>query len=75
MKKLDAFSRQQERLLELHRLHEGLYARVAHRLGVDPSYVSRVARDERQSPKVKAALLADLASIEKQRRQVPRSAA
>jgi transcriptional regulator with XRE-family HTH domain len=75
MKKLDALSRQQERLLELHRLHDGLYARVAHRLGVDPSYVSRVARDERQSPKVKAALVADLLVIEKQRRQISRFAA
>jgi len=70
MKKLDEFSRHQERLLEIHRLHDGLYARVAQRLGVDPSYVSRVARDERQSPKVKAVLLADLLTIEKQR---PRS--
>jgi len=30
-------------LLEAHRLHSGLYRRVANKLGVDCSYVSRVA--------------------------------
>jgi len=34
----------------------GLYRRVADRLGVDPSYVSRVARGERKSPKIEASL-------------------
>ena len=57
-------------LLKLHRLHEGLYARIARRTGVDASYVSRVARGERRSPKISTALLADLASIEKQRKQI-----
>jgi len=63
-----------ESLLRLHRLHEGLYARVAERLGVDPSYVSRVARQERTSIHVKAALLADLRSIEAQKRRLSRAA-
>ncbi len=34
----------------------GLYKRVADNLGVDPSYVSRVARRERRSPKIEALL-------------------
>ena len=34
----------------------GLYHRVAKRLGLDPSYVSRVARQERQSEAVSAEL-------------------
>ena len=34
----------------------GIYARVARRLNVDPSYVSRVARGERQSEAIEAAL-------------------
>jgi transcriptional regulator with XRE-family HTH domain len=55
----------QEYLLRVHRLHEGLYSRVAEKAGVDPSYVSRVARGQRKSEKVKAALLSELASIEK----------
>ncbi len=61
---------QRKYLLKLHRLHEGLYARIARRTGVDASYVSRVARGERRSPKISTALFADLASIEKQREQI-----
>jgi hypothetical protein len=34
----------------------GLYRRVANRLNIDPSYVSRVARGERQSREIEAAL-------------------
>ncbi len=65
-----ASTTQREYLLKLHRLHEGLYARIARRSGVDASYVSRVGRGERQSPKISTALFADLASIEKQRKQI-----
>ena len=57
-------------LLKLHQLHEGLYSRVANRLGVDPSYVSRVARGERKSSTVEAALLDDLVRIAKQTNRV-----
>ena len=48
---------------QVRRLHEfvqsvcGLYSRVARRLGISPSFVSRVARGERQSPVVEEALL------------------
>ncbi len=37
-------------------LFRGVYNRVAKRLGVDPSYVSRVARGERKSAVVEKAL-------------------
>src|SRR5579872_4552936 len=37
-------------------LFRGLYARVAHRLGVDVSYISRVARGERKSKVAEKAL-------------------
>jgi hypothetical protein len=44
-------------------IFRGLYNRVAVKLGVDPSYVSRVARGERRSPTVFAALEEEMAVI------------
>jgi transcriptional regulator with XRE-family HTH domain len=41
----------------------GLYQRVAAKLGVDPSFVSRVARGERRSPAVLAALREEMGVI------------
>ena len=41
---------------DLASLIRGLYQRVAHQLNLDPSYVSRVARSERQSEIVANAL-------------------
>ena len=35
----------------------GIYSRIARRLGVDRTYVSRVAKGERRSPKVEDALI------------------
>jgi len=49
--------------LSPHTLYRGLYARVARRLGVDPSYVSRVARGERRSPEVESALTQEIERI------------
>ena len=46
-------------------LYRGIYSRVARQLGIDPSYVSRVARGERRSAKVEAALLKEIRKIEK----------
>jgi hypothetical protein len=46
-------------------LYRGLYVRVAKRLGVDPSYVSRVARGERSSRQVEDALHRELGEIGK----------
>ncbi|MGZ4822448.1 MAG: hypothetical protein ACXVZM_12660 [Terriglobales bacterium] len=42
----------------------GLYSRVARKLGLDRSYVSRVARGERQSKEVEAALVQEFKHIE-----------
>jgi hypothetical protein len=44
-------------------LIRGLYGRVARKLKVDPSYVSRVARGERQSDAVEASLERELKRI------------
>jgi DNA-binding transcriptional regulator YdaS (Cro superfamily) len=46
-------------------LYRGIYSRVARQLAIDPSYVSRVARGERRSAKVEAALLKEIRRIEK----------
>jgi transcriptional regulator with XRE-family HTH domain len=51
--------------LKRYRLYRGLYARVARQLGVDRSYVSRVARGERRSATIEAALKAELRRIER----------
>lgn len=48
-----------------YQLYRGLYSRVARKLGVDRSYVSRVARGERQSKDIEAALQAELKRIER----------
>lgn len=52
-----------EALLKAHQAHMGLYVRVARQLGVDQSYVSRVARGQRKSEKTMRAILAELAKI------------
>jgi hypothetical protein len=44
-------------------LIRGLYGRVARQLKVDPSYVSRVARGERQSNVIEASLERELRRI------------
>jgi hypothetical protein len=49
--------------LNLASLLRGLYARVARKLRVDPSYVSRVARGERQSARVEKSLRRELRGI------------
>jgi hypothetical protein len=48
---------------DLASLIRGLYVRVARKLGVDPSFVSRVARRERRSKNVEDALRRELARI------------
>ena len=47
----------------LSSLIRGLYGRVARHLKVDPSYVSRVARGERQSGVIEASLERELKRI------------
>ena len=51
-------------VLRWHRLHNGVYAKVARKLGVDPSYVSRVATGERRSGKIQEALISELQKIQ-----------
>ncbi len=41
----------------------GLYSRVARNLGLDRSFVSRVARGERKSTEVQAALISDFEQV------------
>jgi hypothetical protein len=44
-------------------LIRGLYSRVARQLKVDPSYVSRVARQERRSATIEASLRREIGNI------------
>ena len=46
-----------------HTLYRGVYRRVAAQIGVDPSYVSRVARGERISLEIQNSLAAELDRI------------
>ncbi|MGH9679643.1 MAG: hypothetical protein ACRD4Y_06805 [Candidatus Acidiferrales bacterium] len=49
--------------LNLASMIRGLYVRVARRLNLHPSYVSRVARGERRSEEVNAALTRELQRV------------
>ena len=49
--------------ISLPSLFRGLYARVAEKLGIDPSYVSRVARGERNSEEISQALEAEIRRV------------
>jgi transcriptional regulator with XRE-family HTH domain len=51
--------------LKRYQLYRGLYSRVARKLGVDRSYVSRVARGERRSPEIETALQVELKRIDR----------
>jgi transcriptional regulator with XRE-family HTH domain len=42
----------------------GIYSRVARKLGVDRSYVSRVAKGERKSPEIEDALISEFKHIQ-----------
>lgn len=53
-------------LLRWHKLHAGVYARVARQMSVDPSYVSRVASGKRQSEQIERALLSEIMRIQRQ---------
>jgi transcriptional regulator with XRE-family HTH domain len=53
------------KLLRKHRLHDGVYVRVAKRLRVHPSYVSKVAKGKAVSSEVSLALLKELQRIER----------
>ena len=53
------------KLLRKHRLHDGVYVRVAKRLRVHPSYVSKVAKGKAVSSEVSLGLLKELQRIER----------
>jgi hypothetical protein len=50
-------------LLRAYLAQRGLFARVANRLGFDPSYVSRVANSKRQSKDISMAIEAELSKM------------
>jgi len=52
-----------ERLLKIHWLHLGLYARVAKELSATPGYVSRVARGKRKNAQIMTYLLRELRTL------------
>lgn len=59
MKKTDEVGKEVSRI---HRYLQdvcGLYSRVARKLGVDRSYVSRVAAGERRSPAIERAIISE----------------
>ena len=51
--------------LARHSLYRGVYSRVARRLNLDRSFVSRVANGKRRSAQVEAALRKEIARIER----------
>lgn len=55
--------RSEDNLLRIHKLHLGLYARVADDLGVSPSYVSLVANGMRHSDRIRRVLAQHIAKI------------
>ena len=48
-----------------HRLFDGIFDRVARKVGVDPSYVSKVASGGRQSGPIMAALRKEMDRLER----------
>jgi transcriptional regulator with XRE-family HTH domain len=66
---MDAASRKSRKLAKVYRAVDslcGLYSRVARKLKIHPSYVSRVARGERESEQVEAALLQEFEQVREQ---------
>jgi hypothetical protein len=68
MRRTTANDAKMKALFRWHKLHIGVYARVAKVLKVDSSYVSRVANGKRQSVVVRHALAHELSKI---RRRIP----
>ena len=60
----ETITRKGRLLLERHLLHRGIYVRIANKMRVDASYVSRVASGERKSTKVERAVIVELERIE-----------
>jgi len=60
-------------LLHSFLTQRGLFARVAKQLGIDPSYVSRVANGTRQNERISQAIEADLKKIHNASRKAVQS--
>jgi Flp pilus assembly pilin Flp len=56
-------TRNGNRLLDLHRRHRGLYARVARKVGVSATYVSLLANGKRQNERIQTELLKELRKL------------
>jgi hypothetical protein len=56
--------RSDDRLLHCHKLHLGLYARVAKNVDASATYISLVAAGKRRSERIKKAIMAELKRIE-----------
>ena len=54
-----------ETRLRRHRRFNGLYARIVKQLRIDPSYVCRVAKGQRNSEEITQALEAEMKRLEK----------
>ena len=52
-------------LLRLHKLHKGVLKRVAESLGINASYVSRVANGERRKENIMRAIIAELEKLQR----------
>jgi hypothetical protein len=57
-------------LLSAYVEQRGLYARVAKQLGLDPSYVSRVANGKRRSKRISLAIEVELSKMQTSNRKI-----
>jgi hypothetical protein len=57
-------------MLSAYLAQRGLFARVAKQLGLDPSYVSRVANGERHSDTITSAIEAELTRMQTANRKI-----
>jgi len=62
-----------EILVKNHRLHLGLYRRVANKLRLDASYVSKVASGVHKSERVMLMLLSELIGLHERQEETVRS--
>jgi DNA-binding transcriptional regulator YdaS (Cro superfamily) len=61
--RLDTEENEEEKVLRIHREHMGVYKRVADLMGVDASYVSRIANGTRRNEAVRRALIKHLVGL------------
>lgn len=59
-------------LIHLHKLHLGLYARVAKKAKTSPSYVSLIANGRRWNDRIAQHLITELEILHKQAMKMPK---